>query len=46
MKKYHVEDGIPTIEVALFEYMNSDDLKKLAALTKRSCPPGRPTLPP
>ena len=38
MKRYHVEDGIPTIEVALFEYMNSDDLKKLGALTKEKLP--------
>ena len=38
MKRHHVEGGIPTIEVALSEYMNSDDLKKLAALTKEKLP--------
>jgi hypothetical protein len=38
MKRYHVEDGIPTIEVALSEYMNSADLKKLGALTKETLP--------
>jgi hypothetical protein len=38
MKRHHVEGGIPTIEVALSEYMNSDGLKKLAALTDEKLP--------
>ena len=38
MKRHHAEGGIPTIEVALSEYMNSDDLKKLGALTKEKLP--------
>ena len=38
MKRHHVESGIPTIEVALSEYMNSADLKQLAALTNEKLP--------
>ena len=38
MKRYNVDGGIPTLEVALSEFMNSDDLKKLAALTKVKLP--------
>jgi len=38
MKRHHVQSGIPTIEVALSEYMNSADLKKLAALTNEKLP--------
>jgi hypothetical protein len=38
MKRYNVDGGIPTLEMALSEFMNSDDLKKLAALTKEKLP--------
>ena len=38
MKRYSVDGGIPTLELALSEFMNSDDLKKLAALTKEKLP--------
>ena len=38
MKRYHAGGGIPTLEVALSEHMNSDDLKKLAALRKEKLP--------
>ena len=38
MKRHHVESGIPTIEVALSEYMTSADLRKLAALTNEKLP--------
>jgi len=34
MKRYDPDGGTPTLEVALSEYMNADDLKKLGALTK------------
>jgi len=44
MKRHHAEDGIPTLEVALCEYMNSGDLKKLAALTKEKLPTRRADL--
>lgn len=38
MKRYNVDGGIPTLKLALSEFMNSDDLKKLAALTKEKLP--------
>jgi len=38
MKRYDVSGGIPTLDMALSEFMNSDDLKKLAALTKEKLP--------
>jgi hypothetical protein len=38
MKRYYVDEGIPTLEVALSEFMNSDDLKKLVALTEEKPP--------
>ena len=38
MKRYHVDGGIRTLEVALFEYMKADDLRKLAAHTKQKLP--------
>jgi hypothetical protein len=38
MKRYRVDGGIPTLEVALSEHMSSDDLKRLAALTKEKLP--------
>src|SRR5437867_4502240 len=34
----HVDGGIPTLEAALFEHMNSDDLRRLGALTKQKLP--------
>ena len=33
MKRYNIDDGIPTLAVALSEHMNADALRKLAALT-------------
>jgi len=38
MKRYNADGGIPTLQVALTEYMNADDLRKLAALTKQKLP--------
>ena len=38
MRRSHSNGGIATLEAALSEYMNSDDLKKLAALTKEKLP--------
>jgi hypothetical protein len=38
MKRYHNDDGIPTLAVALSEHMNADELKVLASLTKTSLP--------
>jgi hypothetical protein len=38
MKRYDVSGGIPTLDMALSEFMNSDDLKRLAALTKEKLP--------
>ena len=38
MKRYNVDGRIPTLDVALSEFMNSDDLKKLAGLTKEKLP--------
>lgn len=38
MKRYDVSGGIPTLDMALSEFMNSDDLKTLAALTKEKLP--------
>jgi len=32
MKRYHTDEGIPTLTKALFEYMNADEIKKLARL--------------
>jgi hypothetical protein len=34
MRRYDADGGIPTLEVALSEFMNADDLKKLGALIK------------
>src|SRR5438128_1784913 len=36
--KHYADAGIPTLHAALFDYMNSDDLKKLGALTKQKLP--------
>ena len=36
--KNDADAGIPTLRNALFDYMNSDDLKKLGALTKQELP--------
>ena len=33
MRRFHADEGIPTLAVALSELMNAADLKKLAALT-------------
>jgi len=33
MKRYYMDGGIPTLAVALSEYMNVDEIKKLATLT-------------
>jgi len=38
MKRYHANEGIPTLRVALMKYMNADDLKKLAKHTKQKIP--------
>jgi hypothetical protein len=38
MKRYDASGGIPTLDMALSEFMNSDDLKKLAALTREKLP--------
>ncbi|MBI5485827.1 MAG: helicase-associated domain-containing protein [Deltaproteobacteria bacterium] len=38
MKRYDADEGIATLEVALSDYMNADDLKKLAALTGEKLP--------
>lgn len=34
----YADAGIPTLRAALFDYMNSDDLRKLGALTKQKLP--------
>ena len=36
--RHNVDGGIPTLEMALSEFMRVDDLKRLAALTKESLP--------
>jgi hypothetical protein len=36
--RYHVDGGIPTLEMALSETMTVDELKKLAALTREKLP--------
>jgi hypothetical protein len=38
MKRYYAEGGIPTLEVALIEHMNADDLKRLAKHTNQKIP--------
>ena len=38
MRRYDADGGIPTLEVALSEFMNADDLKRLGALTKEKLP--------
>lgn len=38
MNRSHVHGGIPTLEVALSEYMSAGELKKLAALTGEKLP--------
>jgi len=37
-KRHNAHDGIPTLAVALAEYMNADELKVLATLTKDRAP--------
>jgi hypothetical protein len=36
--KLYVDAGIPTLRAALFDHMNSDDLRKLGALTNQKLP--------
>ena len=38
MKRYATSGGIPTLDLALSELMSSNDLKKLAALTREKLP--------
>ena len=38
MKRYYSDGRIPTLEVALTENMNADDLKKLAKHTNQKIP--------
>ena len=38
MKRFHADEGIPTLAVALSEYMNVYDLKQLVALTEEPLP--------
>ena len=38
MTRYSIDDGIPTLTVALSEHMNASELKKLAALTGGAVP--------
>jgi len=38
MKRYHVDGGIPSVEVALSEQMSAEELKKLAAQTGEKLP--------
>ena len=38
MRRHDADGGIPTLEVALSEFMNADELKKLGALTKEKLP--------
>src|SRR5262245_58598613 len=36
--KVYADAGIPTLQEALFEHMNSEDLRRLGALTKEKLP--------
>ena len=36
--RYYVDAGILTLQAALFDHMNSEDLRKLGALTKQKPP--------
>jgi len=36
--RYYVDAGILTLQAALFDHMNSEDLRKLGALTKQKLP--------
>jgi len=38
MKRYHTDGAIPSLDVALIEYMNVDDLRKLAKHTHQKIP--------
>jgi hypothetical protein len=38
MKRYYSDGSIPTLQVALTEHMNADDLKKLAIHTRQKIP--------
>lgn len=38
MRRYHADGRIPTLDVAVSEVMNAEDLKKLGALTEDKLP--------
>src|SRR6266566_6516081 len=38
MRRYEADGGIPTLEIALSEFMNAEDLKRLGALTGQRLP--------
>jgi len=38
MRRYDAYGGIPTLDMALSEFMNTEDLKKLGALTGEKLP--------
>ena len=38
MKHYPIDEELPTLEIALSEHMNADDLRRLAALTGEKAP--------
>jgi hypothetical protein len=38
MKRYDLDGGIPTLEAALSEHMNADEIRKLATLTREKLP--------
>ena len=38
MRRYYSDGRIPTLDAALIEHMNADDLKKLAKHTKQKIP--------
>ncbi len=40
MRRYDTDGGIPTLDVALSEFMNAEDLKKLGVLTAEKLPTG------
>jgi len=41
MRRYDADGRIPTLDVAVSEFMNAEDLKKLGALTGDKLPPGK-----
>lgn len=44
MKRHTNDAGIPTLEIALAEYMSAEDLRSLAALTGKKLPTRKPDL--